>query len=141
MVRQIPVCSFLLTVVLSVAGAEWVYPPFAQYIKGVQIQDLSIPCIMRSANRDMPAVKRSAPQDLGYRCAHCSSEFESRTGIDCHRRHPTSLGTPCADPHNTKSLSFTARANVASSHLRQHDTLGAIAIPAPCMFLLLISVS
>ena len=71
-------------------------------------------------------------QALGYRCAHCSSEFDSRTGMDCHRRHPTSLGTPCADPHNSKSLSFTARANVASSFLRQHDTLGTTGIPAHC---------
>ena len=42
------------------------------------------------------------------------------------------LGTPCADPHNSKSLSFTARANVASSFLRQRDTLGTTGIPAHC---------
>ena len=142
MVRQIPVCFFLLTVVLSVAGAKWVYPPFPQYhIKGAQKQNLSITCIMRPANREMPAVKRSAPLALGYRCAYCTSEFDSKTGMDCHRRHPTSLGTPCADPENSKSMSFTARANVASSILRQHDTLGATAIPAHCMFILLLSVT
>ena len=139
MVRQIPVCFFLLTVVLSVAGAKWVYPPFPQYhIKGAQKQNLSITCIMRPANREMPAVKRSAPLALGYRCAYCTSEFDSKTGMDWH---PTSLGTPCADPENSKSMSFTARANVASSILRQHDTLGATAIPAHCMFILLLSVT
>ena len=144
MVRQIPVCTFFLTVVLGVAGAKWEYPPFqvTQYIKGVPRHNLnlSITCIMRPANH-ATAVKRSAPQALGYRCAHCSSEFDSRTGMDCHRRHPTSLGTPCADPHNSKSLSFTARAIVASSSLRQHDTPGATAIPAHCMFVLLLSVT
>ena len=105
----------------------------SQYIKGVSRhnQNLSITCIMRPANH-ATTVKRSAPQALGYRCAHCFSEFDSRTGMDCHRRHPTSLGTPCADPHNSKSLSFTARANVASSFLRQHDTLGTTGIPAHC---------
>ena len=133
MVRQIPVCTFFLTVVLGVARAKWEYPPFTQYIKGVPRHNLnlSITCIMRPANH-ATAIKRSAPQALGYRCAHCSSEFDSRTGMDCHRRHPTSLGTPCADPHNSKSLSFTARANVASSFLRQHDTLGTTGIPAHC---------
>jgi hypothetical protein len=137
-----PSVFFLLTVVLSVAGAKWVYPPFPQYhIKGAQKQNLSITCIMRPANREMPAVKRSAPLALGYRCAYCTSEFDSKTGMDCHRRHPTSLGTPCADPENSKSMSFTARANVASSILRQHDTLGATAIPAHCMFILLLSVT
>ena len=149
MVRQIPVCSFLLTVVLCVAGTQCVYPPFPLYIKGTQNRNLSFTCIMRPANRDIHAVKRSAPpQALGYRCAHCTSEFESKTGMDCHRLHPTSQGTPCADPENSKSLSFTARANVASSLLRQHDdTLGATAIDQPTfhvyitMFILSLSVT
>ena len=142
MVGQIPVCSFLLAVVLCVAGTQCVYPPFPRYIKGTQNRNLSITCIMRPANRDIHAVKRrAAPQALGYRCAHCTSEFDSKTGMDCHRRHPTSQGTPCADPENSKSLSFTARANVASSILRQHDTLGATAIPAHCMFILLLYVT
>ena len=131
-----PYVLFLLTVVLSVAGAsaKWVYPPFTQYIKGVPRHNLnlSITCIMRPANH-ATAVKRSTPQALGYRCAHCSSEFDSRTGMDCHCRHPTSVGTPCADPHNSKSLSFTARANVASSFLRHHNTLGTTGIPTHCI--------
>ena len=139
MVRQIPVCSFLLTVVLCVAGTQCL--PFPRNIKGTQSRNLSITCIMRPANRDIHAVKRSALQALGYRCAHCSSKFDSKTGMDCHRRHPTTQGTPCADPENSKSLAFTARANVASSILRQHDTLGATSIPAHCMFILLLSVT
>jgi hypothetical protein len=59
MVRQIPVCTFFLTVVLGVAGAKWEYPPFTQYIKGVPRHNLnlSITCIMRPANH-ATAVKR-----------------------------------------------------------------------------------
>ena len=141
MVRRIPVCSFLLTVVLSVADTKCVYPPIPQYIKGAQKLNLSITYIMLPANRDIPAVKRSAPQVLGYRCAHCTYEIDSKTGMDCHRQHPTSLGTPCADPKNSKSMSFTARANVASAIILQHDTLGATAINAHCMYILLHSVT
>ena len=64
------------------------YPPFPRYIKGTQNRNWLITCIMRPANRDIHAVKRSAPpQALGYRCAHCTSEFDSKTGMDCHRRH------------------------------------------------------
>ena len=123
MVRQIPVCSFLLTVVLCVAGTQCLPFPRNINLKGTQSRNLSITCIMRPANRDIHVVKRrAAPQALGYRCAHCTSEFDSKTGMDCHRRHPTSQGTPCADPENSKSLSFTGRV------LRQHDTLGATAI-------------
>jgi len=43
----------------------------------------------------------------------------------------------CADPTNSTSMSFTARASVSSSIFRQHNTLGAAAIPAYCMFILL----
>ena len=141
MVRQIPVCSFLLTVVLCVAGTQCLPFPRNINLKGTQSRNLSITCIMRPANRDIHAVKRrAAPQALGYRCAHCTSEFDSKTGMDCHRRHPTSQGTPCADPENSKSLSFSGRANVASSLLRQHDTLGATAIDQPTFHVYIVAV-
>ena len=71
------------------------------------------PCIMRPAIGDIPAAK-NALQGLRYRCAHCTSEFASRPAMDCHRRHPNSVETPCADPNNSKSMSFTARASVSS---------------------------
>jgi len=100
---------------------------------GTHKQNLSLACIsMRPAIGDIPAAK-NASQRLGYRGAHCISEFASRPAMDCHRRHPNSVGTPCADPNNSKSMSFTARASVSSSILRQHDTLGAAAISAYCI--------
>ena len=99
---------------------------------GTHKQNLSLACIMRPAIGDIPAAK-NAPQRLGYRGAHCISEFASWPAMDCHRRHPNSVGTPCADPNNSKSTSFTAWASVSSSILRQHDTLGAAAISAYCI--------
>ena len=132
--RRIQACSLLVIVVLIVAGAQ--FPQYIHRQGGTHEQNLSLACIMRPAVGDNPAAK-NAPQGLGYRCAHCNSEFASRPAMDCHRRHPTSVGTPCADPTNSKSMSFTARASVSSSILRQHDTLGAAAIPTYCMFILL----
>ena len=35
-----------------------------------------------------------------------------------------STGTPCADPMNSKSMSFTGRADGSAGILRQHDVLG-----------------
>ena len=57
-------------------------------------------------------------------CVHCKAEFGSRVAMACHRRHPTSIGTPCEDPKNAKSISYTGRASVLSSIVREHDTLG-----------------
>jgi hypothetical protein len=49
--------------------------------------------------------------------------------MECHRRHITSLGTPCADPSSYKSLSFTGRADMSTGIRRQHEgTLGAFSI-------------
>ena len=39
-------------------------------------------------------------------------------------------GTPCADPRNHKSMSFTERGDQAAGILRQHDTQGVLPIPA-----------
>ncbi len=48
---------------------------------------------------------------------------------ECHRRHITSLGTPCADPSSYKSLPFTGRVDMFTGILRQHEgTLGAFSI-------------
>ena len=48
------------------------------------------------------------------------------------RRHRSSVGTPCTDPANSKSISswFTARGYHSAGILRQHDILGVWPIPA-----------
>ena len=80
MVRQIPVCSFLLTVVLCVAGTQCLPFPRNINLKGTQSRNLSITCIMRPANRDIHAVKRrAAPQALGYRTWYPRCYCHTRT--------------------------------------------------------------
>ena len=81
-----------------------------------------VSCVMR------PAVQHSLPQAVGFRCAHCASEFDTRHAMDCHRRKQSSLGTGCADPSNSKSVSYTGRASISSSIIREHDVLGALTI-------------
>ena len=62
----------------------------------------------------------SVPEALGYKCISCSSEFDTRRAADCHRRHPTSYGTACADPDSIRFVSLTARPDVSAGILRQH---------------------
>jgi hypothetical protein len=59
---------------------------------------------------------------VGFKCVHCRDEFDSRHAIEVHRRYIMSVGTPCADPRNT--ISMTDRVDQAAGILRQHDTLG-----------------
>jgi hypothetical protein len=80
---------------------------------------LQVPCVMRSGGQ------HSITQAVGFRCAHCSSEFKTRCAMDCHRRKQSSQGTECANPSNSKSVSFTGRASIAASLVREHDFLGA----------------
>ena len=77
-----------------------------------------VSCVMR------PAVQHSLPQAVGFRCAHCASEFDTRHAMDCHRWKQSSLGTGCANPSNSKSVSNTGRASIPSSIIREHDFLG-----------------
>ena len=84
-----------------------------------RLQEVQVPCVMRSAGQ------HSITQAVGFRCAHCSSEFKTRRAMECHRRKQSSQGTECADPSNSKSVSFTGRASIASSIVREHDFLGA----------------
>ena len=63
-------------------------------------------------------------QALGFKCIVCDAEFASRRGADCHSRHPTYMGTACADPSNIRSLSLTERPDLSVGILRQH-----IAVP------------
>ena len=85
-----------------------------------------VPCfqVMRPTGQDSLPVK-NAPHALGFRCAHCTSEFDTRRAMDCHRRKQSSIGTGCADPSNSKSVSFTGRASISSSIVREHDFQGA----------------
>ena len=84
----------------------------------------------RGAGGRQPCGPKQLPLSLGFICANCSSEFDSRAGMAQHRRSSFSIGTPCADPRNSKSMSWTARGDHSAGILRQHDTLGMLSIPA-----------
>jgi len=84
----------------------------------------AIHSMRRGAGRGKPEGRKQLPLSLGFKCAYCGGEFGSRAGMDCHRRHNSSVGTPCADPMNSKSISFTGRADQSGGILRQHNTLG-----------------
>jgi hypothetical protein len=84
-----------------------------------------------SAGGGIPGGRKKLPLSLGFKCAYCGGEFESRTGMDCHRRHRNSIGTPCADPMNSKSMSLTQRGDSYTGNLRLHDTLGVCTQLAP----------
>ena len=71
-------------------------------------------------------IRASGPavvQELGFKCIACNSEFANRRGADCHRRHPTCIGTACADPSNVRSLSLTDRPDVSVGILRHHSAV------------------
>jgi hypothetical protein len=78
-----------------------------------------------------PGGRKKLPLSLGFKCAYCGGEFGSRAGIDCHRRHRNSIGTPCADPMNSKSMSLTQRGDMYTVNLRLHDTLGVCSLVLP----------
>ena len=71
-------------------------------------------------------IRASGPavvQALGFKCIACNAEFANRRGADCHRRHPTCIGTACADPSNVRSLSLTERPDVSVGILRHHSAV------------------
>ena len=115
------VASFVVFCFHHFAGEKCVLP---QYIERPGADNLFATGIMRPAHHNSHAVNSNAPQALGFRCVNCKAEFGSRVAMACHRRHPTSIGTPCEDPKNAKSISYTGRASVLSSIVREHDTLG-----------------
>ena len=84
----------------------------------------------RGAGRGKPDGPKRLPISLGFKCAHCRNEFDSRHAMDIHRRHSSSFGTPCADPRNHMSISFTERGDQAARIILQQDTLGVLPIPA-----------
>ena len=85
----------------------------------------------RSAGGGIPGGRKKLPISLGFKCAYCGGEFGSRAGMDCHRRHHNSIGTPCADPMNSKSMSLTRRGDAYTGTLRLHGTLGVCALVLP----------
>jgi len=84
-----------------------------------------------SAGGGIPGGRKKLPLALGFKCTYCGGEFGSRSGIDCHRRHRNSIGTPCADPMNSKSMSLTQRGDSCTGNLRLHDTLGVCTLLLP----------
>ena len=95
-----------------------------------------LPCIFRPAGQGIllgpaglfPALcDQLAKIAFQSRMCHglCTSEFDTRRAMDCHRRKQSSIGIGCADPSNSKSVSFTGRASISSSIVREHDFLGA----------------
>ncbi len=116
--EKIMFLSFILKFWLPVSSLHYLAASLQGNIPG-HCRLLRIPCVMR------PAVQHSPPQAVGFRYAHCTSEFDTRHAMDCHRRKQSSLGTGCTDPSNRKSVSFTGRASFASLIVREHDILGA----------------
>jgi hypothetical protein len=110
--------SFILKLLLPVSSLHYLAVNLPGNIPG-HCRLLRVPSVMRTA------VQHSLPQAAGFRCAHCTSEFNTRHAMDCHRQKQSSLGTGCADPINSKSVFFTGRASFESSIVRENDILGA----------------
>ncbi len=122
-------CAYSFCVVFSSSfGATW---NGIDWATGRKMQKLNAIHIMRrDAGRGKPDAPKQLPLSLGFKCAHCGSEFESRTVMAQHRRNSSFVGTPCADSRNSKSMSFTARGDHSAGILRQNDTLGVLPVPA-----------
>ena len=89
----------------------------------------AIHSMRRGAGRGKPDGPKRLTIALGFKCVACRGEFDSLHAIDVHRRHIASVGTPCEDPRNHKSMSMTERDDQAAGILRQHDILGVLPIP------------
>ena len=115
--------SFILNFLVQASSLH--YP--ASWPRNLPGPGRLLPCfqVMQLAGQDDSLRVRNVPQALGFRCAHCTGEFATRQAMGCHRRTKFSLGTGCADPSNSKSVSFTGRARFSSSIVREHDFLGA----------------
>ena len=114
--------SFILNFLLHVSSVHHLSSILASsprnHIPG-HCRRLTVSCVTR------PGGQHRITQAVGFRCLHCSSEFETRHGMNVHRRKQSSAGTGCADPSNSKSVSFTGRASISSSIVREHAFLGA----------------
>ena len=120
---------FLVPVSEQLASIE----PLAENCSKLKLLN-AIHSMRRGAGRGKPSGPKQLPLSLGFKCAYCMGEFDSRAGMAQHRRCSSSVGTPCADPSNSKSMSWTTRGDHSAGILRQHDTLGMLPIHA--LFLL-----
>ena len=57
---------------------------------------------------------------VAFRCNHCKGEYRTQRAYDCHRQYPRTLHTPCADPQNQSSVTFTERADLSTGILQEH---------------------
>ena len=57
---------------------------------------------------------------VAFRCNYCKGEYRTQRAYDCHRQHPANLHTPCADPRNQRSVTFTERADLSTGMLQEH---------------------
>ena len=128
-IRIVRILLLLLCLVPVSEQSESIWP-LAEPCSKLNLKSRSTDSMRRGAGRGKPDGPKRLPISLGFKCAHCRNEFDSRHAMDIHRRHSSSFGTPCADPRNHKSMSFTERGDQAAGILRQHDTLGVLAIPA-----------
>ncbi len=88
----------------------------------------------RAADGGITGGRKKLPISLGFKCEYCGGEFGSRAGMDSHRRHRNSIGTPCADPMNSKSMPLTQRGDTYTGTLSLHDTLGVCAYMHFCHY-------
>jgi hypothetical protein len=92
----------------------------------------AIHSMRRGAGRGKPDDPKRLPIALGFKCVHCQEEFDSRNAIEVHHRQIMSVGTPCADHRNHKSMSMIDRVDQAAGIFRQHDARGKLPIPVVC---------
>ena len=102
--------------------------PLAENCSSLKLN--AIHSMRRGKGRGKPSGPKQLPLSLGFKCAYCMGEFDSRAGMAQHRRCSSSVGTPCADPSNSKAMSWTTRGDHSAGILRQHDTLGVLPKPA-----------
>ena len=63
---------------------------------------------------------KSSKTFVAFRCKHCKGEYRTQRAYDCHRRHQAYVHTPCADPRNQRSVTFTERADLSTGILQEH---------------------
>ena len=57
---------------------------------------------------------------VAFRCSYCKGEYRTQRAFDCHRRHQAYVHTPCADPRNQRSVTFTERADLSTGILQEY---------------------
>ena len=90
MTEQILCFSFVLISLLQVSS---LHLP-ASWPRNITGPSRLVSCFMRPTGQDSLPVK-NAPRALGFRCAHCTSEFDTRRAMDCHLQKQSSIGIGC----------------------------------------------